>query len=925
VRSDAETQVLDVSTLRMREATITAAVWLTFAVGVLGGVYVALTLGRPHRTELSILFALSVLSSIGVALLPRQRIVRSRMREPFFLTWTLSDFAMLFVGSLADGGTGSPLTLVFFIPVVFSSMSYPLASVVAVGIASVATYLAVALVSGGSGLGYEIAFAFSLLCTAAMSAWQASNHKRQNRALATASRSDPLTGCLNRRGFEERAVAEIDAMRRRERRGAIFVLDIDNFKPVNDTLGHAAGDELLCWVVETLERFVRSNDAVGRLGGDEFAVLLPELAPEDAEASVRRIAEALRQRAPASIGMAVYPDDGRTLEQLTRRADARLYGSRQGRYRDRRRNRWAQAAAQAGLAAGHETPFTPGSPAAIDLWQAALKAMPARVPHGEQPGELHAALLDQIDASVLATDMAGTVISWNKGAEALYGWTAEEALGRNARDLVVPEDTEAAEKLVVELARDGRWDGELPVRRKDGTVFTVYVRNRLVTDEDGAATAIVGVAVDISGRVAAETELLQSRNYANAVTECMGEGLLTVDVEGRITYTNRAAEALLDWPAGELRGQLAAEVVYTPRVDDPNAPPHDRPIERALRREVTLRVEDDVFMTREGHALPVAYTATPFLTDDGLHGCVVIFQDISERRRIERERERDVATLATINRVESAIVEGRFVLHAQPIVDLQSGEAVQHELLLRMREQDGELVAPGEFLSVAEKYALIGEIDWWVIKQATRLAGSGCPVELNISARSVGDPDVLEHIERCIEQCGVEPGKLVFEITETAIIESREAARKFAERLHALGCEVALDDFGTGYGTLSYLKQIPVDYLKLDIEFVRDLATNTASRAVVQAVVALAHDFGLRTVGEGVEDAETLDLLSELGVDFAQGFHLAHPEPFLERPGDQREPVKIDARALRHGGSRRLAMGRAGAGFGQRVASSPRR
>jgi EAL domain-containing protein (putative c-di-GMP-specific phosphodiesterase class I) len=200
---------------------------------------------------------------------------------------------------------------------------------------------------------------------------------------------------------------------------------------------------------------------------------------------------------------------------------------------------------------------------------------------------------------------------------------------------------------------------------------------------------------------------------------------------------------------------------------------------------------------------------------------------------------------------------------------------------------------------VAEQYALIGEIDWWVIKQATQLAGSGCPVELNVSARSVGDPDVLEHIERCIEQHEVAPGMLVFEITETAIVEDEEAARTFAERLRALGCKVALDDFGTGYGSFTYLKQIPVDYLKLDIEFVRDLLSSSASRHVVQAVVALARDFHLQTVAEGVEDAATLELLRSLGVDFAQGYHIARPAPFAQRPGDQTARSRARARALR--------------------------
>jgi len=893
---------MDVSALRMREATIVAGIWLTILVGGLGELYVALTWQRPHRLGLAVLFAMSGVAALAVALLPRERIVRSRMREPFFLTWTLLDFAMLIVGTLADGGTSSPLVLVFFLPVVFSSMSYPLASVATLGAVSVASYLALALTTGGSSLAYEVAFATMLASTGVMSAWQAQNHKRQHEALATASRTDPLTGCLNRRGFEERAAAEIGAMRRRGSSGAIVALDIDHFKPVNDRFGHAAGDELLCWVASTLQRSVRAADAVGRLGGDEFAILLPEIDADQARASADRLGEALRERAPASIGLAFYPDDGQELEELTRRADLRLYASRQGRLD-------GEGSASAGdRQPGSEPGRAPGQGfGPVELWRAALDAMPARVAarRGHEDDNLQAVLLDQIDASVIVTDMEGRVISWNRGAEALYGWTSEEAVGRPTRELIVPDDVSAARALVAELRIHGRWDGELLVRRKDGSTFTAYVRNRLLLDRAGSPSAIVGVAVDISARIAVETELLESRDYARAVTECMGEGLFTLDGDGRVTYINPAAETMLGWPHGELRGMIMHEVIHARCPDGTRRRFEDCPITQVLRGAHTVRIEDDLFTARSGRELPVAYTATPFHHAAGAHGCVVIFQDISERKRREEEQRRDVATLAIINRVESALAEERFELYAQPIVDLRSGETVQYELLLRMREPDGRIVAPGEFLHVAEQYALIGEIDWWVIKQAAQIAGAGTPVELNISARSIGDLDVLEHVERCIEQCGVRAGAIVFELTETAIVEDEQSARTFAQRLHALGCKIALDDFGTGYGGLTYLKQIPVDYLKLDIEFVRDLASNKASHHVVQAVVSLARDFHLQTVAEGVEDARTLELLCRLGVDFAQGYHIAHPEPFDERPGDRRPPVRVRVHPLSRAEPRR--------------------
>ncbi len=899
---------MDVSTLRMRETTIVYGILLTFAVTALGELYVALTWDRPHRTLLALLFASASATAINVALLPRERIVRSRLREPFFLCWTLLDFLMLLPATIADGGTSSPVTLLFFLPVMFSAMSYPLSSVVAVGFTSLLTYLSIALAQGGASVAFEAGFAAALLGTAVMSAAQAQNHKRQHDTLARASRTDPLTGCLNRRGFEERAAAELGAMRRRGGTGAIVMLDVDKFKLVNDTHGHAAGDELLCWTTATLCGELRAADAVGRLGGDEFAALLPEIAPDDAAASAERVRRALEERAPASIGLAVYPTDGTTLEDLMRVADSRLYALR----RERRTKAAREGLPEPSLTAFGEQPSGGRGLDALEMWRAALAAMPARAigrvrTSEEGPGGHE--LLDEIDASVIVTDMDGIVLSWNSGAQSLYGWSADEAVGRSARELVVPKDPTQAERLVQNISRDGRWDGELLVCRKDRSTFTAYTRNRLLLDSEGNPSAIVGVAVDVSARVAAEAELLSSRDYATAVTECIGEGLFTLDPDGCVTYANPTAEALLGWDEGGLCGLLAGEAILAPSADGSAPAFSGSQLARALQREETVRVEDAAFRARSGRELSVAYTAAPFSTAAGVQGCVVIFQDVTERRHRELEQRRDAATLACINRVEDALAEDRFMLYAQPIVALPAGETVQHELLLRMRERDGRVIAPGEFLPAAERYALIGEIDWWVVKQATQLAGEGTPVELNISARSVGDMDVLEHVERCMAQWQVGPGMLVFEITETAVIEDERAAREFCAGLHRLGCEIALDDFGTGYGGLTYLKQLPVDYLKLDIEFVRDLASNSASRHVVQAVLELARNFELRTVAEGVEDARTFELLRELGVDFAQGFHIGRPAPFTLHPGDQAPATAPASRSWgrRQAPARRLA------------------
>jgi diguanylate cyclase (GGDEF)-like protein len=209
-----------------------------------------------------------------------------------------------------------------------------------------ASYVALAVVLGGAPLSYELLFTAMLFCTGAMSAWQARNHDHQHQALMDVSRADPLTGCLNRRGFEERAVAEIATAARETResagapcrpmrQGAVLVLDVDHFKDVNDRLGHATGDELLRWVVATLRDGLRPADAIGRIGGDEFAVLLADIEPSQALATAARLTEELSRRQRCSIGVATFPLDGIAFEELMRAADARLYALRAGRPSER--------------------------------------------------------------------------------------------------------------------------------------------------------------------------------------------------------------------------------------------------------------------------------------------------------------------------------------------------------------------------------------------------------------------------------------------------------------------------------------------------------------------------------------------------------------------------------------------------------------
>ncbi len=354
--------IVDQSALRMREATFAAGVWLTYVVCGAAALYIGLTWERPHRLLISLLFGSGLAGAAVISRLPRARIVRSRYREAFFFAWSVIDLALIVAAASADGGTNSPLALVLFVPVVFAAMSYPLASVVIVGGLSVASYLGLALTVAGAPWSYQALFAAMLFCTGAMSAWQARNHGRQHQALMDVSRADPLTGCLNRRGFEERSIAEIALATRRANQGAVLVLDVDHFKEVNDRHGHAAGDELLRWLVATMRDVLRPADAIGRIGGDEFAILISDIEPATALDMAARMAAELTRRQPCSIGVATFPMDGIDLEELMRIADVRLYASRDGRPRGsattiEERLSWAATLAQAvdlRMSAGHE-------------------------------------------------------------------------------------------------------------------------------------------------------------------------------------------------------------------------------------------------------------------------------------------------------------------------------------------------------------------------------------------------------------------------------------------------------------------------------------------------------------------------------------------------------------------------------------------
>jgi EAL domain-containing protein (putative c-di-GMP-specific phosphodiesterase class I) len=248
-----------------------------------------------------------------------------------------------------------------------------------------------------------------------------------------------------------------------------------------------------------------------------------------------------------------------------------------------------------------------------------------------------------------------------------------------------------------------------------------------------------------------------------------------------------------------------------------------------------------------------------------------------------------VARLSETERIRQAVEEHLFVLYCQPILDLRTIEVCQYELLLRLPGSEGrECLLPKSFLYIAERLGLIPEVDSWVVLEAIRLiaaharAGRKLTLNVNISGKSLGDSRLSMAIEGAMMETGIDPSCLILELSETAAISNLEQARAFADRLHRYGCRVALDNFGAGFASFYYLKNFAFDYLKIDGEFIRDLAANPVNQLVVNAIVGIARGMGKKTIAEFVGDAHTAQLLRISGVDYAQGYHIGPPRPVTE-------------------------------------------
>jgi len=242
-----------------------------------------------------------------------------------------------------------------------------------------------------------------------------------------------------------------------------------------------------------------------------------------------------------------------------------------------------------------------------------------------------------------------------------------------------------------------------------------------------------------------------------------------------------------------------------------------------------------------------------------------------------------------VNRIQEALSENRFVVYVQTIQPLICEDGLYSEILVRMLDENGDIVLPGAFIPAAERFFLMSKIDRWVIREVFSLL-QHVPEEedtrytINLSGQSVGDETTLKFILDSIEEYKIDPSAICFEITETAAVANLDSARVFIDRLHDLGCKFALDDFGSGLSSFAYLKNLDVDFLKIDGSFVRDIAHDPVDYAMVASINQIGHLMGIKTIAEFVEDKDILEGLKAIGIDYVQGYYIDVPKALSMKP-----------------------------------------
>lgn len=555
-----------------------------------------------------------------------------------------------------------------------------------------------------------------------------------------------------------------------------------------------------------------------------------------------------------------------------------------------------------------------------------------------QEKELAQVTLDSIGDGVITTDDEGKVVYFNPVAEQLTGWKLEEVQGLTLRWAFNAVDA-FTRKQIDHPAFDGSVKGETVIVyenvllvNNDGCEFDIESSVAPTRNQAGEEIGSVLVFRDVTqARELAKqlawqaahdqlTGLINRREFDLRLTRLLDStksggdrhALLYMDLDQfkvvNDTVGHAAGDEMLRQLADQLRPQIhGGDTLARLGGDEFGVLLEHRSLDEALKVANALRgVVQDFRFTYEGRAFEVGVSIglAPITAHSGSPANLMSCADAACYAAKEKGRNRvsvysleDIdlmqrqSEMRWVTDISRAFEEQRFRLYSQPILPLGEERVGGHhcEILLRMIDANGAVISPGTFLPAAERYGLMPVIDRWVIRtlfaaaseSLSRAAESSLSriCSINLSGASLNDDHFPEFLREQISRYRIPPTALCFEITETVAISNLERVRRFMLELKQAGCRFSLDDFGSGMSSFAYLKDLPVDYLKIDGMFVKNMVQNPIDLAMVEAINRIGHVMGIQTIAEFVEDEATLEKLRTLGVNYAQGYWVGMPAP----------------------------------------------
>jgi diguanylate cyclase (GGDEF)-like protein/PAS domain S-box-containing protein len=542
-----------------------------------------------------------------------------------------------------------------------------------------------------------------------------------------------------------------------------------------------------------------------------------------------------------------------------------------------------------------------------------------------------ATVFEATSEAIMVTDAQGIIKRINPAFTAVTGYSPEEAIGQTPRILKSGRhDQSHYEEMWSSLLTSGRWEGEVWNRRKSGEIFPEWQIISTVKDAQGHPVEYVSLFIDITQKKRTEAEIVYRANYdaltglpnRNLMAERLGQALkkahreelrvalmfVDLDLFKQVNDTlgHHIGDRLLQSVAERLRlcvretDTVARQggdefVVLLPDVEDSAAA-------GVVADKIIAQLSAPVMI--DAHEIHIGASIGITLYPDDGRDIEVLFRNADLAMYRAKDAGRNNAqffeptmTAAALERrameadLRGALARGEFALHYQPVIDLANGRIAGAEALLRWQHPRQGEIRPDRFIPLAEDTGLIREIGAWVFEEGCRqlaawqAAGYGAlTLAINVSVRQLPDSLAVDHILATLARHGLKAEQLVLEITESVLLAESPYMQQWFAAAGAAGLQLAIDDFGTGYSSLAYLKRYPVHHVKIDQSFVRDMAQDATDRALVEAILAMAHSLGLSVVAEGVETPEQAGLLTARACELAQGYLYSRPVPAEKFP-----------------------------------------